>query len=239
MNCKMNQLGNIWLTWSYSAGVSGCSSKFVNKLQDKALLKPVSLSARMLRHFSQVRLFATPWTIACQAPLSMGFFRQEYWSGLPCPPPGGLPDPGIQPASLMSPALAGSFFTTRATWEAQVWVGSGQLCSVAPLGSRPGHSFPSSLHTSSQPPARFSLHSRMGNRMWLLWSPFSVVPGCGTQAFSFGFFMPIPIGNKRRRKMRARTKMVSCVVFLLGVNRFSEPFNLAFFLDTPKMCLGN
>ena len=55
----------------------------------------------------------------CQAPLSVGFSRQEYWSGLPGPPPGVLPDPGIKPASPMSPALAGSFFTTSATWEAQ------------------------------------------------------------------------------------------------------------------------
>ena len=57
-----------------------------------------------------------------QAPPSMGFSRQEYWSGLPCPPPGHLPNPGIEPTSLMSgdirPALAGGFFTTRATWEA-------------------------------------------------------------------------------------------------------------------------
>ena len=59
------------------------------------------------------------WTIAHQAPLSMGFSRQEYWSGLPCPPPGDLPNPGIEPASLLSPALAGGFFTTSATWEAQ------------------------------------------------------------------------------------------------------------------------
>ena len=49
----------------------------------------------------------TPWTVVHQAPLSMGFSRQEYWSGLPCPPPGDLPDPGIKPASLMSSAFAG------------------------------------------------------------------------------------------------------------------------------------
>ena len=55
--------------------------------------------------------FATPWTVALQLPPSMGFSRQEYWSGLPCPPPGDLPDPGIEPASLTSPALAGVFFT--------------------------------------------------------------------------------------------------------------------------------
>ena len=52
-----------------------------------------------------------------QAPLSVGFSRQEYWSGLPCPPPGNLPDPGIEPRSLTTPALAGEFFTTSATGE--------------------------------------------------------------------------------------------------------------------------
>ena len=60
----------------------------------------------MLSHFSHVRLFLTLWTVAHQAPLSMGFSRQEYWSGLPCPPPGDLPDPGIELMCLMSPALA-------------------------------------------------------------------------------------------------------------------------------------
>ena len=72
----------------------------------------------MLSHFGGVRLFATPWTIAHQSPLSMGFSRQEYWSGLPCPPPGNLLDPGIELASLTSPALASGFFTTAITWEA-------------------------------------------------------------------------------------------------------------------------
>ena len=56
----------------------------------------------MLSRFSSIRLFATLWTVACQASLSMGFSRQEYWSGLPCPPPGNLPDPGIEPST---PAL--------------------------------------------------------------------------------------------------------------------------------------
>ena len=69
---------------------------------------------------SCVRFFATSWTVAHQAPLSMGFSRQEYWSGLPCPPPGDLPKPGIKPASLTSPALASGFFTTGATWEAHL-----------------------------------------------------------------------------------------------------------------------
>ena len=71
----------------------------------------------MLRRFSHVQLFATLWPVACQAPPSMGFSRKEYWSGLPCPPPGDLPDPGIKPVSLTSPALAERFFTNNATWD--------------------------------------------------------------------------------------------------------------------------
>ena len=62
----------------------------------------------------------TPSTEAHQVPLSNGFSRQEYWNGLPCPSPRDLPDPGIEPASLMSLALAGRFFTTSATWESLV-----------------------------------------------------------------------------------------------------------------------
>ena len=72
----------------------------------------------VLSCFSCVQLFLTLWVIAHQAPLSMGFSKQEYWSGLLCPPPGDFPDPGIEPKSLMSPALAGMFFIVRATWEA-------------------------------------------------------------------------------------------------------------------------
>ena len=72
----------------------------------------------MLSGFNHVRLLATLRTAAHQAPLSMGFSRQENWSGLPCPPPGDLPNPGVKPASLTSPALAGGFFTTSASWEA-------------------------------------------------------------------------------------------------------------------------
>ena len=74
--------------------------------------------ACMLSCFSRVRLIVTLWMPACQAPLSLGFSRHEYWSGLPCPPSGDLPNPGIELMSLMSPALAGGFFTTNATWEA-------------------------------------------------------------------------------------------------------------------------
>ena len=71
---------------------------------------------------------AVPWTVALQAPLSMGFFRQEHWSGLPFPSPGDLPDPGVEPASPVAPALAGRFLTTeppgkpiRNIFAAQIW----------------------------------------------------------------------------------------------------------------------
>ena len=66
----------------------------------------------MVSRFSHVRLFVTLWTVAHQAPLSMGFSRQEYWSGLPLSTSGDLPDPGIKPGLLMSPALSGRFFIT-------------------------------------------------------------------------------------------------------------------------------
>ena len=73
------------------------------------------MSMCMLRHFGHVRLFSTLWTVTCQVPLSMGFSRQEYWSGLPYPHPGDLLDPGIQPGLLVSPTLARGFFTTSTT----------------------------------------------------------------------------------------------------------------------------
>ena len=66
--------------------------------------------SQLLSHF---RFFVAPWTVVHQAPLCMGFPRQEYWSRLPFPTPGDLPDPGIEPWSLVSPALAGKFFTAE------------------------------------------------------------------------------------------------------------------------------
>ena len=72
----------------------------------------------MLSRFSRVQLFVILWTVAHQAPLSMGFSRQKYWSELPCPPPRDLPNPRVEPVSLSSPALADRFFTTSTAWEA-------------------------------------------------------------------------------------------------------------------------
>ena len=90
----------------------------------------------MLSCFSHARLFATIWTVACQAPLSIGCSRQEYRSGFPFSFPGDLLYPGIRPASLMSPALAERYFTTSATWEAYVPFNSWINCSFILKGKK-------------------------------------------------------------------------------------------------------
>ena len=83
----------------------------------KPLRVPATLAQSLYKAhvqlLSRVRLFATPWTVARQAPLSMGFSKQEYWGGFPFPSPGDLPEQGIQLTSLASPALAGGLFATR------------------------------------------------------------------------------------------------------------------------------
>ena len=76
---------------------------------------------------SRVRLLVNPWTVARQAPLSMGLPRQEYWSGLPCPPPGDLPIPEIKPGSSASPAFGRQILYQWVTWEAPLHKG---ICSV-------------------------------------------------------------------------------------------------------------
>ena len=78
--------------------------------ENKSIFSNWSFGFVKVQSLSRVQLFATPWTVACQAPLSMEFSRQEYWSGLPFPTPWDIPDPGIEPAS---PALAGGFFATK------------------------------------------------------------------------------------------------------------------------------
>ena len=90
-----------------------------------------------------VQLFATLWTVALQAPLSMEYSRQEYWSGLPCPPPGDLPNPGMESTSLTFPALTGRFFTSSATWQAQKPT-SEVIQSCLPLCEPMDYSLPSS-----------------------------------------------------------------------------------------------
>ena len=76
---------------------------------------------------SRIQLFVTPWTVACQTPLPMGFSGQRYWRGVPFPIPWDLPDPGIQPEFPASPAMASRFFTTSITWEALRILGPCQI----------------------------------------------------------------------------------------------------------------
>ena len=113
----------IWLKFERSC-INGLKKLFDSKMRDWTSSAPkkrgISLVTENVVEVSEVlgrvRLIGTPWTAARQAPLSMGFSRQGYGSGVPCPPPGDLLDPGIEPASLTPPALAGGFFTTGATW---------------------------------------------------------------------------------------------------------------------------
>ena len=98
---------------------------------------------------------ATPWTVARQTPLPIGVSRQEYWSGLPFPTPGDLPNPGIEPASLVSPALAGGFFTTATTGKPQSIMQrkcNSSKTGVAAPGSRVFPSFPSPLSSFARVP---------------------------------------------------------------------------------------
>ena len=132
-NCGFyyERMRNPWELWANTYHdlkhpLSGCSFRVVT-------VKRVCM-------LSHVQLFAPLWTVAHQAPLSMGFPRQESWSRLPFPSPGDLPMPGVKPSSLMSPALADRFFTTSATWEAKTltFLIEGEMCMRAePLQSCP------------------------------------------------------------------------------------------------------
>ena len=105
-----HQLKQSWASCLTSEGLSFLICKMGVIVTTKVVMRMVCVLSRVL-------LFATLWTVARQPPLSMEFSRREHWSELPFPTPGDLPDPGIEPTSLTSPALAGGFFTTSATWE--------------------------------------------------------------------------------------------------------------------------
>ena len=126
---------------------------------------------------NRIQLFVTPWTIARQAPQSMGFLGQEYWSGSPCSPPGDLPDPGIKPTSSASPALAGGFFITWATVHPQLTADSCTgLWTMGLLASRqaPIHHItfcPRAAQGSGQVQALADITSLLGSCPWVSLSP--------------------------------------------------------------------
>ena len=95
-------------------------------------------------HISHVRLSETLSTVACRASLSMKLSRQEHWSGLPCPPPGDLPNPGMVPMSLMSPASGGGFLTTSATWEVLFHITNSKLTKLNKINTNSQHIYLSS-----------------------------------------------------------------------------------------------
>ena len=114
--------------WSLSAGEQTPSAKLSSD-EDRSGMRGSQRKSNRDRNITNIsavlsllrrdELCVTTWTVAHRAPLSMGFSRQEYWSGLWCLPPEDLPYPGIEPTSLISPTLASGFLTTRATWKTQ------------------------------------------------------------------------------------------------------------------------
>ena len=120
----MGHMGALCSFCNFSRNLNCCKKSLLKKKKNgpRGLVgeqhHPENRCVCSVAQLSCVRLFVTPWTVACQTPVSMGFSRQEYWSRLPLPSPGDLPDLGMEPESPASPALAGRFFTTSATWEA-------------------------------------------------------------------------------------------------------------------------
>ena len=121
------------------------------------------------------------WTVAGQAPLSMGFSRQEYWSGLPCPPPRDLPDPGFEPESLLSPSLVGRFFTTGTTCEAYSNYDYNLICRSTDIQTNFLHSL-GWEHIGAQMPATHwgragQYRGPLTSSFWSLCSPLAGVGG--------------------------------------------------------------
>ena len=87
----------------------------------------------MQSHFSHIWLCTTLWTVACQASLSMGFSRQEYWSGLPCPPPGDLPNSGIEPVSLHISCIGRCFASSATLIALSIYSSCWGLCRLGPM----------------------------------------------------------------------------------------------------------
>ena len=143
----------------------------------------------MLSHLSHVQLLVTLWTVSCRAPLSMGFSRQEYWSGLSCPPQRGLPSPGVESMSVVSPTLAGQFFTSSTTSEALYvymykWVNASRV--LDPYSYLLWHWFHSFLHWEN-----FSVSERLPSLKYFGFSDFFFVCSFfpGIQLFMLWFIL--------------------------------------------------
>ena len=123
-----HRVGNDWS--GLAAAAAAAAAAVLYCINTSAFVYPFTwLCMHVVLHcFSHVWLFVTPIDCSPLAPLSVEFARQEYWSGLPCPSPGDLPDLGTEPNSLMSPALAGGFFTTSATRKPVDHIYLGYLC---------------------------------------------------------------------------------------------------------------
>ena len=128
------------------------------RLMNKAVFCTEVSTVVVVQLLSRVWLFMTPWTVDCQPPLSMGFFRRKYWNGLPFPTPWDLPNSGIESASLVSPAMAGRFFTTSVTWEA--WSKFTRSLFKGRLG------FPGGL-VGKEPTCQFRRHERCAFDPWI------------------------------------------------------------------------
>ena len=147
---------------------------------------------------SGVQLFATLWTIAHQAPLPMGFSRQEHWSGLPGPPPGDLSNSGIKPTSLMSLALAVRFFTTNATWEVQAFLNYTQFYVLlkdfqVSMSKTDNSGITKASHSNNPGLSHYSYVYRC-----FLESPITscIAPQCYRQSVQVLFLVSLPHGRK-------------------------------------------
>ena len=142
---------------------------------------------------SHVQLFVTPWTVAHQAPLSMGFSRQEHWSGLPGPPSGDLPN-----VSFTSPALAGGFFTTNATWEVQAFLNYTQFYVLlkdfqVSMSKTDNSGITKASHSNNPGLSHYSYVYRC-----FLESPITscIAPQCYRQSVQVLFLVSLPHGRK-------------------------------------------
>ena len=117
--------------WLIHPGTGPRRHTSINRSDTWALWRWVCHARMCAPPCSRVWLFETPWTVAHQDPLSMEFSRQEYWSGLPFPTPGDLPNPRIEPTSFVPPALAGRIFNSCTTWAASKSLSSQNLRTLA------------------------------------------------------------------------------------------------------------